>query len=57
MCGHMEDPSESVFVGLVDTSQGNFRIFEGLWNGTSFYLQLILDVLETAPREEAFDRM
>lgn len=57
MCGRIEDPAENVFVGLVNTSLGNFRIFEGLREGTSFYLQLILDVLETAPREEHFDLM
>ena len=56
-CGGFEDPAESVFVGLVNTPRGNFRIFEGLWQGTSFYLQLILDVLETAPAEEGFDLM
>jgi hypothetical protein len=57
MCGRVEDPAESVFVGLVNTSLGNFRIFEGLREGTSFYLQLILDILETAPGEEHFDLM
>ena len=56
-CGRVEDPAENVFVGLVNTSLGNFRIFEGLREGTSFYLQLILDVLETVPRQEHFDLM
>jgi hypothetical protein len=56
-CGGFEDPAESVFVGLVNTPRGNFRIFEGLWQGTSFYLQLILDVLEAAPAEDDFDLM
>jgi hypothetical protein len=57
ICGRMEDPAESVFVSLVNTAQGNFRIFEGLREGTSFYLQCILDVLEAVPNEEPFDRM
>jgi hypothetical protein len=56
-CGGSEDPAESVFVGLVNTARGNFRVLEGLWRGTSFYLQLILDVLEKAPVEEHFDLM
>ncbi len=57
MCGRVEDPAENVFMGLVNTSLGNFRIFEGLREGTSFYLQLVLDVLETAPRKEHFELM
>ena len=57
MCGRVEDPAENVFVGLVNTSLGNFRIFEGLREGTSFYLQLVLDVLETAPRKDHFELM
>ncbi len=57
MCGRGEDPAEGVFVGLVNTSLGNFRIFEGLREGTSFYLQLILDVLEIASGQDHFDLM
>lgn len=57
MCGRVEDPAEGVFVGLVNPSRGNFRIFEGLREGTSFYLQLVLDVLETASGQDHFDSM
>jgi hypothetical protein len=57
MCGSMEDPSEFVFVGLVNSDQGNFRVFEGLREGNSFYLQRILDVLENAPKKDPFDLM
>ncbi len=54
-CGRMEDPSEDVFVGAVRTSQGNFRVLEGIWEGNSFYLQRFLDVTEEMPRAAAFD--
>src|ERR1019366_4536778 len=57
ICGLIEDPAESVFVGLVHTAQGNFRVFEGLREGTSFYLQCILDVLETVPRDDTIQLM
>src|ERR1035441_8236640 len=44
-CGSMEDPAESPFAGLVNTPRGNFRIFEGLREGTSFYAQRILNIV------------
>jgi hypothetical protein len=52
LCGMVEDPAECAFVGLTNTADGNFRIFEGLRDGASFYLQLILDVLESGPDQE-----
>jgi len=54
-CGRMEDPSEDVLVGAVRTSQGNFRVLQGIWEGSCFYLQRFLDVTETMPRGADFD--
>ena len=48
-CGRMEDPSEDVLVGTVRTSQGNFRVLQGIWEGSCFYLQRFLDVAEAMP--------
>lgn len=48
-CGLMEDPGEDVFVTLVNTPLGNFRIFEGIREGAGFHLQRILDVVEVMP--------
>jgi hypothetical protein len=45
----MEDPPEDVFLSNVITPNGNFRIFEGVWETGDFYLQRILNVLETLP--------
>jgi hypothetical protein len=53
-CGRMEDPAEGVFAALVSTSCGNFRIFEGIREGTGFYLQRILDIVEDMPHVEPF---
>lgn len=48
----MEDPPEDVFVSNVTTAAGNFRIFEGVWESSDFYLQRILNVVETFPRSD-----
>lgn len=53
-CGLAEDPAEDVFVSLVNTPRGNFRIFEGIREGNGFYLQRILDILESLGHEEPF---
>src|SRR6202051_3295441 len=42
-CGMMEDPPEDEFVTLASAPSGNYRIFEGLWQGASFHLERILD--------------
>ncbi|MGC2530359.1 MAG: hypothetical protein WA639_21640 [Candidatus Acidiferrum sp.] len=57
ICGRMEDPAEDVFVSLVNTSQGNFRIFEGLNEGAGFYLQRILQIVEKMPTRPRFERI
>ena len=56
-CGSMEDPAESPFAGLVNTPRGNFRIFEGLREGTSFYAQRILNIVGNMPPPPQFIRM
>ena len=55
--GLMEDPAEDVFVTLVNTPCGNFRIFEGIPEATGFHLQRILNVVETMPEREPFRRL
>ena len=56
-CGRMEDPSEDVFAALVNTSAGNFRIFEGISEGAGFFLQRFLNIVETMPRRGQFARL
>ncbi|HEY0984839.1 hypothetical protein, partial [Schlesneria sp.] len=54
VCGCMEDPAEDVFVSLVTTSEGNFRVVEGIWESGAFYAQRIVNVVETFPNTPAF---
>lgn len=53
-CGIREDPIEDVFVNLVVTSCGDFRVLEGTWESGGFYLQRFLDALATTPDETEF---
>jgi hypothetical protein len=54
-CGIREGPIEDVFVNLVVTNRGCFRILEGIWESGGFYLQRFLDVLQTTPDSEEFE--
>lgn len=56
-CGMMEDPSEDMFVAAVRCRAGNFRVLEGLWEGSGFYLERFLEVLEEIPRALEFNRL
>jgi hypothetical protein len=44
-----EDPAEDIAVGNIMTSSGNRRVFTGDWSNPDYYLQDILDALESAP--------
>jgi hypothetical protein len=56
-CGKMEDPVEDVFLSLVNSQAGNFRVFEGLLEGSGFHLQRILNIVEGMPNRPPFDRI
>ena len=45
---HLEDPIDEVFLTNVEMSSGNYRVFEGGWTATAFYVQSVIDVLSTA---------
>jgi hypothetical protein len=48
-----EDPVEDVFITNVNTTQGNRRVFEGIWESNDYFLQVLLDTLNSrkAPQE------
>lgn len=53
--GLLEDPAEDLFVSLVYGRWGNFRIFEGIWEGNGFILQRFVNIVETFPDAEPFN--
>lgn len=53
----MEDPVQDVFVSNVVTPKGNCRIFNGAWENPDFWVQEIVDILETTPETPHFRRL
>jgi hypothetical protein len=57
IAGRQEDPAEDVFVSLIATPRGNFRVLEGVWETAGFYLQRIVDALERIPAAPRYDQI
>jgi hypothetical protein len=57
MTGRQEDPAEDVFVSSISTARGNFRILEGVWESAGFYLQRVVNALDSIPAGGLFDQM
>jgi hypothetical protein len=55
--GRLEDPSEDVFVTLIATARGNFRMLEGVWESAGFFTQRVVNVVEALPNAPQFNRM
>ncbi|MDZ7618509.1 MAG: hypothetical protein U1E05_16015, partial [Patescibacteria group bacterium] len=53
-CAVVEDPAEAAFATVITTPQGNFRILEGIWESATFYLQRIVNIVDTTPGNEAW---
>jgi hypothetical protein len=53
--GSQEDPAEDVFVSLIRSPRGNFRVLGGTWEAAGFCLQRIVNALERVPENAPFD--
>lgn len=51
-----EDPADDVFVHLVRFEGEGYRIIGGIWENAGFYLQRILDVVESMPNQARFSQ-
>lgn len=54
-CGYLEDPPEGLFVELVRTPRGQFRILPGIWEASGFFLQRVMNLLERTPAGPGYD--
>ena len=41
--GHLCDPPEDVYIELILTPKGDFRLFSGCWESNGFYTQRVID--------------
>jgi hypothetical protein len=57
VCGRVEDPAEDLFVGLVRSPRGAFRVIDGVWESAVFYLQRAVGVIEEMPAGSGYDEL
>lgn len=55
LAGVFEDPPESPFVELIRTPRGGFRILPGINEASGFWLQRVMNVVETTPNLPAYN--
>lgn len=49
----MEDPQEDVFVSNVLTEHGDLRVFNALWEGNDYFVQVLIDIVTNHQVPEA----
>ncbi|WP_172152450.1 zinc chelation protein SecC [Pseudomonas tumuqii] len=52
--GNLEDPPEDIFVGNIASKRGNYLVLEGVWEGSTFYLQRFVNLVDTLPEGPFF---
>lgn len=50
-----EADSDQLFVGMIRTARGGFRILEGNWTAQSFYVQRFVNIVEAMPEGNPYD--
>jgi len=53
--GRHEDPAEDVFIATVCTKHGSYRIYEGNWEGSTFFLERFIDIVDGMPDSGRFN--
>ena len=53
--GRHEDPAEDVFIAKACTKRGTYQIFEGNWEGSTFFLERFIDIVDGMPSGERYE--
>jgi hypothetical protein len=53
--GRDEDPAEDVFIARLCTQLGTFHIFEGNWEGSTFFLERFINILDSMPETGRYE--
>ncbi len=57
LVGHNEDPPEDVFVSKLWLGSQSYKVLLGLWEGSIYQTQILLDILEDMPKEGMFIKL
>jgi len=55
--GHFEDPAEDVFIDLITSPHGNFKVPVGIWTSGTFYTQRMINAVSRLKVANAADNI
>ena len=53
--GRDEDPAEDIFIGRIISQRGNYRVFEGNWESSTFFLNRFVNIVDGMPNTGRYE--
>jgi len=53
--GRDEDPAEDIFIGRITSQRGNYRVFEGNWESSTFFLNRFINIVDGMPNTGRYE--